>query len=257
MMGRKRLRALIFLTAAVMLADAVPSLAQEEMGEIIVTASRKSSAYFVEARPVVGLRRQADSAVWQIAITSDSREADMRKREVVAMLLAAIDKAGAAGLSLVTGKFELVEVTKANYRDIVFGAVKANDEDDDEDEDENQAVFEDDDETATIRLMVKAKLAGSVGSAQQRIDKFVKSVPATGRSLIEQSGSLTLTIFNPDQYRDEILKRVADAARHHAGFFGEEYGVSVSGLDKDISWAQVSNTEVFLYIPYSFAIQPK
>jgi len=28
----------------------------------------------------------------------------------------------------------------------------------------------------------------------------------------------------------------------------------VTGLDREIAWAQVSNTEVFLYIPYSFTV---
>ena len=258
------MKALRFLAAAALLASATPALPQEDggMGEIVVTGSRRDSAYFVEARPVVGLRRQADSAVQRIEIVSDSREEDMRKREVTAMLLAAIDRAGGAGLTLVTGKFELVEVTKANFREIVFGSAGGSedadiDDDNDDDDDENSAVFEDDGDSATIRLMVKARLAGSVGSAQQRIDGFVKSVPATGRALIEQSGALALTIVNPDQYRDAILKKVADAALHHAQFFGADYGVSASGLDKDIAWAQVSNTEVFLYIPYNFSIQPK
>ena len=33
------------------------------------------------------------------------------------------------------------------------------------------------------------------------------------------------------------------------------YGVEVTGLDRAIAWAQVSNTEVFLYIPYAFAVR--
>ncbi len=245
------------LLAATVLAVSAPALAQDEndLGEVIVTGTRKQSAYYVEERPVVGLRRQADSAVQVVSIVSDSREEDMRRREVEAMLLAAIDRAGGAGLSLVTGNLELVEVTRANYRDLIFGPVVTDDDDDyDDDDDAPRVTFEDDGQTATIRLMVKARLAGSVGGAQQRIAGFVKSVPATGRSQIENAGSLTLTIVNPDQYRDEILRRVAAAAKHHAGFFGPDYGVEVSGLDKDIAWAQVSNTEVFLYIPYSFSI---
>lgn len=255
------MKALYYLLAATVLAaGAAPLWAQDEneLGEVIVTGSRKQAAYYVEERPVVGLRRQADSAVRTISIVSDSREEDMRRREVEAMLLAAIDRAKGAGLSLVTGNLELVEVTRANYRDLIFGQVATGDDDDDDnyddDDDEPRVTFEDDGQTATIRLMVKARLAGSVGGAQERIAGFVKAVPATGRSQIEQNGSLTLTIVNPDQYRDEILSRVAAAAKHHAGFFGPDYGVEVSGLDKDIKWAQVSNTEVFLYIPYSFSI---
>ena len=79
-------------------------------------------------------------------------------------------------------------------------------------------------------------------------------MPATGRSLIEQKGGLALTIINPDQYRDEIYRRIAAGAKHAVSFYGPDYGVEVNGLDADIAWQQVSNTEVFLYIPYSFRI---
>ena len=61
--------------------------------------------------------------------------------------------------------------------------------------------------------------------------------------------------INPDQYRDEIYKRIATGAKHAVSFYGPEYGVEVMGLDRDVAWQQVSNTEVFLYIPYTFKIE--
>ena len=208
--------------------------------------------------PVIGLKRLADSAVRTIEIVSDSRDADMRRREVQAMLLDAIDRAKQNGFSLVTGQLELVEVTRANWQDQfpeLAGKLQENDDDDyDDDEDENQIAYEDSGGTTTIRLKVKTKLDGSINNAQQKIGSFIKSVPATGRSLIHQKGGLALTIINPDQYRDEIYKRIATGAKHAVSFYGAEYGVEVTGLDSDVAWQQVSNTEVFLYIPYSFKV---
>lgn len=235
------------------------------MGEIIVSATRISGptgAAVPERRPVIGLKRKADSAVRRIEIVSDSREGDMRKREVQAMLLAALDLAKRDGLSLVTGNYEVVEVTRDNWRD-AFPALAGkpvgaeNDETDEDDEDgENKPkpTFEDDGSTATVRLMVKTKLDGSIANAQQKIGTFVKGVPATGRSQIEPKGGLALTIVNPDQYRDEIYRKVAAGGKHAASFYGQDYGVEVTGIDRDVAWAQVSNTEVFLYIPYSFTV---
>jgi hypothetical protein len=254
---------------------AVPSSAQDEgVGEeVIVTAMKRSSlpgpTAAVERRPVIGLKRQADSAVRAIEIISDSREEDMRQREVQAMLLAAIDRAKREGFSLVTGQYELVEVTRANWQDQFPALVRKpsakdededeeeeDDDDDDEDDDEEEvlAAFEDDGSTATVRLKVKTKLDGSIGNAQQKIRAFVKSVPATGRSQINQKGGLALTIINPEQYRDEIYKRIAVGAKHAASFYGPDYGLKLDGLDRAIAWAQVSNTEVFLYIPYDFSV---
>ena len=114
--------------------------------------------------------------------------------------------------------------------------------------------FADNGSTATARLMVKTKLEGSIASAQQKIAGFVKAVPPTGRSLIVQKGGLALTIIKPDQYRDEIYRRVAEGAKQAVGFYVADYGVEVTGLDRAIAWTQVSNTEVFLYVPYSFSV---
>ena len=246
---------------------ATPLLAQDDggAGEIIVTASKRTSAPIaIERRPLIGLKRQADSAVRTIAIVSDSRDEDLRKREVQAMLLDTIDRAKREGMSLVTGQFEVVEVTRANWQDQFPGlARKADDDDEDEDEDEDEdddedskppPAFEDDGDTTTIRLKVKTKLEGSIDSALLKIKRFVKSIPANGRSQIEQKGGLALTIVNPEQYRDEIYRRIAAGAKHAVSFYGPEYSVGMTGLDKEIAWEQVSNTQVFLYIPYNFSV---
>lgn len=249
---------------------AAPLAAQDgDGGEVIVTGSRMSnslssspvSIVAQQQPPVIGLKRQADSAARNIEIVSDSREAGMRKREVQAMLLDAIDRAKRDNVSLVVGQFQLTEITRANWEDQFpgLGGKPVPDEDDDEsdyDAEDNapQATFEDNGSNATVRLKVKTKLEGSIGNAQAKIAGFVKSVPVNGRAQIAQKGALALTIINPEQYRDEIYKRIAAGAKHAVSFYGPEYGVDVTGLDRDIAWQQVSNTEVFLYIPYSFSV---
>ena len=163
------------------------------------------------------------------------------------------------GLSLVTGELEVTEVTCENWRTLFPGlaGTVADDDDEDDDDDDNGQValgYEDDGSTATLRLRVKTKLSGSIVDAQRKIAAFVKAVPATGRSEITQKGNLALTIVNPEQYRDEIYKRIAAGVTRAGGFYGPEFGAEVTGLDREIAWAQVSNTEVFLYIPYSFVV---
>ncbi len=260
--GKRAMKAFAVAGLACLALVATPLRAQDDSGgaEILVTGSRNSlsgSAAAVEQKPpVIGLKRLADSAVRTIEIVSDSREEGMRKREVQAMLLDAIDRAKRDGFSLVTGQFELVEVTRANWQD-QFPALAGKDDSTDEDDDDNNraAAFEDDGRTATVHLKVKTKLNGSIGSAQQKINAFVKSVPATGRSQIDQKGELALTIINPEQYRDEIYRRIAAGSQHAVSFYGADYGLDVTGLDESIAWKQVSNTEVFLYIPYGFSIR--
>jgi hypothetical protein len=263
--GRSSVKAIAQTVIVGLSLIAMPLYAQDEggMGEIVVSAMRAQNslpglAVSVTQPPVIGLKRQADSAVRNIEIVSDSREEAMRKREVQAMLLDAIDRAKREGFSLVTGQFELVEVTRANWQDQFPGlAGKADtdeDDDDDYDDDAPQPAFEDDGGTATIRLKIKTKLDGSISDAQQKISRFAKAVPVNGRSQIEQKGGLSLTIINPEQYRDEIYSRIAAGAKHAANFYGPDHGVQVTGLDQSIAWKQVSNTEVFLYIPYAFQV---
>lgn len=231
----------IVMMSAALLAAAMPAAAQDNsniQGEVVVTGQRASADYLSDEQTVVGLRRTADSAIQSIRFTSDSREEDVRKREIHSMMEAAIRRADGAGVELVTGEFELSKVTLANYRDLAFLRGGRPD-------------------TSEIAVYVKAKLAGSVGSAQSRIDAFIKAVPADGRALIERRGGITLTIINPDQYRDEIVRLVAAEALKTAAAFGPDYGVEVAGLNEQLIWAQASATEVFLYIPYRFTVRPK
>lgn len=231
-----------FLALAVLGAAAVPASAQDAnapgLGEVVVTANRLNARYAQQDRPVVGLRRQADSVVLQVGFSSDSRDAETRKREIHEMLLAALGRAGAAGVELVTGNFELIPVTRANYQDLPLISAGRVD-------------------TSQANVMVKVKLAGSTMAAGERLDAFIKGIPRTGRGAIDKAGALTLTIRNPDQYRDAIVKLVADDARHNAAIFGPDYAVQVGGIDGQISWSQVSGTDVFLYLPYRYTILPK
>lgn len=233
----------MFLAAGVLfavMASATPAQDANAppLGEVVVTANRLNAPYSVPNRPVVGLRRRADSAVMRLTISSDSRDEADRTREIQAMLAAALDRAGPAGVELVIGSFELVPVTQANYRTLPLlpgGRV----------------------DTSRVELMLKVKLTGTAADAQKRLTDFAAALPNTGRGVVEPAYGVTLTIVNPDQYRDQIVQLVADSARKYSAMFGADYGVQVSGIDGQIAWSQVSPTEVFLYIPYSYTVVPR
>jgi hypothetical protein len=231
-----------FLAAAILGAAVVPALAQDAnapgLGEVVVTANRSNARFAQQDRPVIGLRRKADSVVTSVAFTSDSRDAETRKREIHTMLLSAIDRAAAAGIELVTGNFELEPVTKANYEKLPL-------------------VYAGRVDTSKVDLMLKVRLTGSSGDAVKQINAFIKSTPASGRGTLDSYGGLLPTIINPDQYRDAIVKLVADDARLHATMFGPDYAVQVTGVDGQVAWSQVSPTDVFLYVPYRYTIVPK
>lgn len=227
---------LLSIALATALSPIATGIAQAQ--EIIVTASRVNTQYYEDKQTVIGLKRVADFAVQSVAITSDSRDPEARKQEIMATVEAAIRRANAAGVELSTGEVELVPLTLENFRDLDLYAGNRSD-------------------TSEVRFYAKSKLSGSKDTARERIAAFIKAVPVNGRSLVEARGGTTLSIINPDQYRDEIVKMVAAESIRYAGYFGAEYGVEVSGLNEQLVWAQASGTEVFLYIPYRFSIRPK
>lgn len=232
----------LFLTAAILASAIVPAYAQEanapSLGEVTVTSNRLNARYAQQERPVVGLRRQADSVVLQVSISSDTRDAETRKREIHTMLLSALERAPTAGVQLVTSNFELIPLTKANYQTLpLYPAGRV--------------------DTSKVDFMIKVKLVGTAAAAELRLDAFIKSVQRTGRGTIEKTGGLTLIIINPDQYRETIVKLVAEHARQQAAIFGPDYAVQASGVDGQVAWSQVSPTDVFLYVPYRYTIVPK
>ncbi|MGH6786214.1 MAG: hypothetical protein ACREBO_05245 [Novosphingobium sp.] len=207
------------------------------LGEVLVTANRQNAPFAQQDRPVVGLRRAADSVVMPLVISSDTREALTRNQEIHTVLLAAMERARAAGFELVSGGFRVEPVTAANYKSLPIewaGRV----------------------DTGKVQLLVKAKLEGSAAATQARLQSFVGSLKGSGRANAETSGAITLTVINPDQYRDAIVGLVAADAKYNAAIFGPEFTFNVTGIDGQVAWSQVSSTDVFLYIPYRYTIYP-
>lgn len=222
--------------AAILVLLPMPAFAQDE---IIVTASRQSADnedYVSAAAPAVGLRRAADFAILSVQVTSDTRDEDGRVAEIFAMVKGAIDAAGAKGVELATGDFVVEPLTSVNYRNLPTQPAGRPD-------------------TSKVEFLLKTRLSGTDGKAAiQRINDFIKSVKPVGRAEIIATGSLTLSLVDPAQYRDRVLELIAADARTSAGRFGTDYRVEVSGLEGQVQWARASLTEVFLYIPYNYRI---
>lgn len=229
---------LSFFVVAVPVATAQQSTSSDLSANIIVTAQRSDGEYFEDEQPVIGLRRKADFAAQSVALTSDSRDEDTRKREIYAMMENALAKATGAGVDLVYGDYELKKITRANFRDLVIFNGRRPD-------------------TSEMRFYVQRSLSDSTADADKSISAYIKSVAAVGRSLLEKRGDLALTIVGPDQYRDQIVQMIAAESTKYASFFGPDYGVEISGLNEQLVWTQVSAADVFLYIPYRFTIRPK
>jgi hypothetical protein len=240
-MKRSGIAALALLALAIPAAQAQPSESAAQstgLGEVMVSGNRLSAPYAQQDRPVIGLRRRADSAVMTLYISSDTRDAAIRTQEIYTVLLAAMDKASAAGLELVSGGVPIQRVTRDNYKLLpLMGAGRV--------------------DTSQVQLLVKARLEGTAGATEARLRTFIAGLKGTGRATIGTPGGIALTVIDPDQYRETIVRLVAEEAKRNAAMFGPEFSYHVTGIDGQLAWSQVSPSEVMLYIPYRYTILPK
>ncbi len=239
-MNKRNLWAALAALAALMPAAAA---AQDSMSNVIVTASRSDRSgdrYYDEQQSAIGLTRRADFFVKPLYVSSESRDPDQRREELLAMLRATIERASAAGVTLVAGDYTLTPVTLANMAELTIGSGNRPD-------------------TSRVQIYARMPVSSAVArvrDADQRITTFVRSVPVTGRSFIDM-GSTVLGLSEPDQYRLDVVKAIADEARRYAAQFGPDYGIEIRGLDSELFWQQAGEAEVFLYIAHSFVIRPK
>ena len=239
-MNKRTLKA---AAVALALLAPLPVAAQDDLSNVIVTGSRSDrsgSDFYDEDQSAIGLTRKADFFVKPIYVSSDSRDATQRRDELLAMLRATIERAGAAGITLVAGDYTLTPVTAARIAELSIGSGNRPD-------------------TSRVQIYARIPVSSSVDRvkvADERITALVKSVPATGRSYIEM-GSTVLGLSNPDQYRLAVVKAIADEAKRYASQFGPDYGIEIRGLDSELYWQQASESEVFLYIEHNFVIRPK
>ena len=230
-------------------AFASPAAAQNiGESEIVVTGSRISrpglgpiTTIDLQRPPAIGLKRLADFAIQQVTIVGDTRDEQKRRDEIFAMAKKAIELAGKrGGIELATGQLVIEPLTLANYRNLEI-------EEDDDREDVEQVSF-----------LVKTRLAAGMDAraALERIEAFVKAVPAVGRAEMENEGDLTLSVVGPDKYRSAIVDLVAADAKAMAVRLGPAYAVHADGLDRPVEWTRASLTEVYLYVPYSYSVVP-
>jgi hypothetical protein len=221
---------------------AAPLLAQAGLEEIVVTGSRIDNNDNDEI-PVIGLRRRGDYLVQLYNIVGDTREPAKRREEVYETLLNVVSAAeGNEDIRISVGDGELRAVTKTNYRAIPLGGS-----------------FGGRNDTSFVAVYVKHRLALDGSNAKQAvtaIESFAKKLKPVGRSEILPAGDTQISIINPQQYRYEILKAVADDAKRVASLFGPNYGIDLNSFTRPVEWLGETPTEVFMYIRYGAAISP-
>lgn len=218
----------------VLLSATLPASAQG-VEEIVVTASRLSE-YDQNETPYIALRKRADNLIVTVRVICDTRDPAQRKSELMATLKALVKLAEQQGISLgIEDEDEedvMVALDPAKLEKMITGGGKP--------------------DTSMVSFTLKTKILPSdtYGSATGRIEGFVYRTPKVGRTEVLLSNDWNLTLFGPEQYREQIIALVAADGRRTAAAFGEGYGISVEGLTLPVTWYQSGPLELALYIPY-------
>ena len=238
-----KFRNALLAAAAFSLTIPAASIAQDE-NVVVVTGSRSDRSsnfqYYDDDQSAIGFTKRADYFVKPIYVNSDSRGGELRRNELFSMLRATIERAEQQGISLIAGDYGLRPLTVENMEKLTVRSAGRPD-------------------TSRVTIYARLPVSGKdarASLANERIENFAKAVPVTGRSFI-QTGAISLAIDNPDQYRLDVVRAIAQESRQYASLFGGDYGVEIRGLDSELYWQQASETEVFMYIQHSFVISPK
>ena len=238
------MKLLIAIAAALLGLSAVPAAAQDEtqIEEIVVTGSRVRE-WDVNEVPAVKVPHRADNLIVAVRVVNDTREATLRRTELVQTLRAMARAAeGRPDIALsIEDDGALVPLTEDMVSTLTLGVDGARAD------------------TSTASLVVKTPIRtdDTLDSASARIEQFVARAEPSGRSLVSLSGGWELSIINPAQYRASILAAIAEDARRTAATFGPGYAVEVTGLSNPVTWKQSGPLDLSMFIPFALTVTPQ
>ncbi|MFT6662066.1 MAG: hypothetical protein ACJA0K_002064 [Maricaulis maris] len=240
------MRVFVFALCAFLI---LPHAAEAFQDEIVVTGSRiarpdATRAREVQAVPHVHVVRRADNFLVTLEILSDTRERDERREEVRATLQTVLERAdNIAGITVSMMGDGLVDLDAD-----MIGQV-----------DIQEHPRREDVSTVTLYLKTPVGSSDDFDDADNRVAAFVAGLTATGRATVEASSSYSLTLTGgADQYRNDVIRAIANDVRFLRSTFGNEYDINVStSLHERVRLTQSGPLELSIYLPYTATIMLK
>lgn len=227
----------LFLATLLFLVGTSRAFAAEEPEEFLVTTARTDKSVI----PGASLKRPADFLLQRVKVSSDAREESVRKDEIFETLkllsaAAARDKtidlvllldARVIPLKLDSATFKLTRGSRAD--------------------------------TSETTVCVRTKVIPGASHATELYGKL-KAFPATikpaGRSAIDVYGDVEVSIVNPSQYREQVVRLYAADSKLVTSTLGTEYRVITRGIDRQLQWVRDGMTDVTLFISYEYDVIP-
>jgi hypothetical protein len=209
----------------------------EEPDELIVSAVRAENTKI----PGTSLKRPADYVVQRLRVSSESKEEKTRKEEIFDTLRLLANVAKEKNLepcSIVDNRFVIpLKIDSATLK-IVRG---------------NRT------DTSEVTICIKSKVTPGTGNAialYSKLKDFPTAVKPVGRTAIDLQGEVEITIINPGQYREAVIKLFAADAKLVTASLAADYRVVTRGIDHQLQWMRDGMTDVVLFIPYEYDVVP-
>lgn len=234
----------LVLAAAMAVCTVAPASAQEEEA-IVVTGTRLVRQNFEAmaqmVMPHVTLRKRADSVVVDLYVRNDTRDAAQRNAEMREALRGLEARARAGGVTLA-----LIDATSGTVRpfsmEIALRSISSGGAAD----------------TSAINLHLRTNVAAgdTFDTINARIRAFVTSAPHPGRTELTP-GTINLVLNNPEQYHAPLVAAVSAEGRTVISQLGDGYGVTVTGLERQVSWQRTGELELTLFLSYTLMVSPR
>ena len=214
---------------------ALPAWAQ--LDEVVVTGARVSGDDYSRI-PAVVLERRADFLVQRIRLTNDTRAEDARVKELHQTIRDMVaDAAKRPGMALSYGDEFLIPITATSYEVPLGSGGKRPD-------------------TSATEIYVKLALGprDNVPDSIASLNAFIKKARVSGRTEIEPSDEVGLSLVSPEKYRYDIIAKITEDAKKLQAALAAQCKVEISGLSNRVSWQRSDVSQLTLYIPYQIQL---
>ena len=220
---------------------ALPMIAQgqdssDELDTVVVTGSRIGYSDLLDT-PAVSLTKPGDYLLQTIVLSNDSRDAEMRKREIHETIAQLIGSTGSRYVVFHVDEYRIA-LNRDNYRVELLVDGKRPD-------------------SNLVSLQIRVGVGGDPTKAEAIIAdmrRFIRSASKVGRTEIEIRGDTALVMNKPERFRYELIDAIAKDSKRLMTAMALDCKTEIDGLNRRVEWERASAAELLLYIRYNVTI---
>ena len=219
----------------------LPMIAQgqessDELDTVVVTGSRIGYSDLLDT-PAVSLTKPGDFLLQTIVLSNDSRDAEMRKREIHETIAQLIGSTGSRYVVFHVDEYRIA-LNRDNYRVELEVDGKRPD-------------------SNLVSLQIRVGVGGDPTKAEAIIAemrRFIRSANKVGRTEIEIRGDTALVMNKPERFRYELIDAIAKDSKRLMDAMALDCKTEIDGLNRRVEWERASAAELLLYIRYNVTI---